>query len=307
MRIGTKYVKALNVNYEDKKDEDTENAVGEKEEQVRVKEAEQALARLWIQEEKFWCQRSSLKWLKCGDRNISFFHVSTIQRRDRDRIDMLKNADENWVQHQNQILNLSEEHYLKVFTSREKVNMDECTKSIPKRGMEDMNNKLTQQEVPCSNNKILVEINQKRNRNTLEELEKNYAQQLHYDLCNGSDLYTLPCSHFSFFDKLFHMFLTNNLFDIYVAPEYASIGMLNERSNVNLVDWLKKMVGNKNAEGVLDPKLPEKPNSKALKRVLIVALRYTDSNAQKRPKLGHIVHMLEAEESPYKEARAFLL
>ncbi|KAL4396475.1 hypothetical protein AHAS_Ahas01G0095600 [Arachis hypogaea] len=115
----------------------------------------------------------------------------------------------------------------------------------------------------------------------------------------------------------------------YVAPEYASTGMLNERSDVysfgilimevitgrnpvdysrpleqvNLVDWLKKMVGNRNAEGVLDPKLPEKPNSRALKRVLIVALRCTDSNAQKRPKMGHIVHMLEAEESPYKEDR----
>ncbi|XLU41807.1 hypothetical protein S245_036621, partial [Arachis hypogaea] len=70
---------------------------------------------------------------------------------------------------------------------------------------------------------------------------------------------------------------------------------------VNLVEWLKKMVGNRNAEEVLDPKLPEKPNSRALKRVLIIALCCTDSNAQKQPKMGHIVHMLEAEESPYKE------
>ncbi|MED6181653.1 hypothetical protein PIB30_021246 [Stylosanthes scabra] len=113
----------------------------------------------------------------------------------------------------------------------------------------------------------------------------------------------------------------------YVAPEYASTGMLNEQSDVysfgilimevitgrnpvdysrppeevNLVDWLKKMVSNRNAEGVLDPKLPEKPNTRALKRALIVALRCTDSNAQKRPKMGRIVHMLEDEESPYKE------
>ncbi|KAL2458972.1 putative serine/threonine-protein kinase [Forsythia ovata] len=78
----------------------------------------------------------------------------------------------------------------------------------------------------------------------------------------------------------------------YVAPEYASTGMLNERSDVysfgilimeiitgrnpvdysrppgevNLVDWLKTMVSNRNAEGVLDPKLAEKPSSRALKR-----------------------------------------
>lgn len=115
----------------------------------------------------------------------------------------------------------------------------------------------------------------------------------------------------------------------YVAPEYASTGMLNERSDaysfgilimeiisgrnpvdysrppeeVNLVDWLKKMVSNRNPERVLDPKLPEKPSSRALKRTLLVALRCVDPNSQKRPKMGHIVHMLEAEEFPLRDDR----
>ncbi|KAE8672600.1 putative receptor-like protein kinase [Hibiscus syriacus] len=113
----------------------------------------------------------------------------------------------------------------------------------------------------------------------------------------------------------------------YVAPEYASTGMLNERSDVysfgilimeivtgrnpvdysrppeevNLIEWLKKMVANRNPEGVLDPKLPEKPTSRPLKRALLVALRCVDPNAQKRPKMGHIIHMLETEESPSKD------
>ncbi|KAK4406666.1 putative serine/threonine-protein kinase [Sesamum angolense] len=115
----------------------------------------------------------------------------------------------------------------------------------------------------------------------------------------------------------------------YVAPEYASTGMLNERSDVysfgilimeiitgrnpvdysrppgevNLVDWLKTMVSNRNAEGVLDPKLPEKPSSRALKRTLLVALRCVDPNAQKRPKMGHVVHMLEADDFPFRDDR----
>ncbi|KAL5556988.1 hypothetical protein UlMin_039224 [Ulmus minor] len=115
----------------------------------------------------------------------------------------------------------------------------------------------------------------------------------------------------------------------YVAPEYASTGMLNERSDVysfgvlvmeiisgrkpvdysrpadeaKLVDWIKKMVSNRNSEGVLDPKLPQKPASRALKRVLLVALRCVDSNGQERPKMGHVVHMLEAEETPLKNGR----
>ncbi|CAA7392071.1 unnamed protein product [Spirodela intermedia] len=108
----------------------------------------------------------------------------------------------------------------------------------------------------------------------------------------------------------------------YVAPEYASTGMLTERSDVysfgvlvmeivsgrvpvdytrppgevNLVDWLKDLVGDRKAEQVVDPRLPQAPPPKALKRVLLVALRCVDPDAQKRPKMGHVVHMLEMDE-----------
>lgn len=65
------------------------------------------------------------------------------------------------------------------------------------------------------------------------------------------------------------------------------------------------MVANRNPELVLDQKLPEKPSSRALKRALLVALRCVDPNAQKRPKMGHVVHMLEAEESPFNVRMLF--
>ncbi|WCJ31176.1 Protein kinase superfamily protein [Euphorbia peplus] len=115
----------------------------------------------------------------------------------------------------------------------------------------------------------------------------------------------------------------------YVAPEYASTGMLNESSDVysfgvlimeiisgrnpvdyskppdevNLVDWVKKMVSERNSEGVLDPKVHEKPCSRALKKALLVAFRCVDPNAEKRPKMGHIVHMLEADDFLHKDDR----
>ncbi|XP_010422566.1 PREDICTED: probable serine/threonine-protein kinase At1g01540 [Camelina sativa] len=115
----------------------------------------------------------------------------------------------------------------------------------------------------------------------------------------------------------------------YVAPEYASTGMLNERSDiysfgvlvmeiisgrspvdysrapgeVNLVEWLKRMVTNRDAEGVLDPRMVEKPSLRSLKRTLLVALRCVDPNAQKRPKMGHIIHMLEAEDLVSRDDR----
>ncbi|PIA49232.1 hypothetical protein AQUCO_01300225v1 [Aquilegia coerulea] len=115
----------------------------------------------------------------------------------------------------------------------------------------------------------------------------------------------------------------------YVAPEYACTGMLNEKSDiysfgvlmmeiitgrnpvdhslppeeVNLVDWLKSMVGDRKSEQVVDPKLPEMPPSKSLKRVLLVALRCVDPDAQKRPKMGLVIHMLEADDSLLRTER----
>ena len=54
-------------------------------------------------------------------------------------------------------------------------------------------------------------------------------------------------------------------------------------------------------EAILDPKLPEKPSSKALKKALLVALRCVDPNSQKLPKMGHVIHMLEVDDFPYRE------
>lgn len=56
------------------------------------------------------------------------------------------------------------------------------------------------------------------------------------------------------------------------------------------------MVGSRKSEEVVDPKLPERPASKALKRLILVALKCVDPDAQKRPKMGHVIHMLESED-----------
>nr|XP_043638779.1 probable receptor-like protein kinase At2g42960 [Erigeron canadensis] len=114
----------------------------------------------------------------------------------------------------------------------------------------------------------------------------------------------------------------------YVAPEYANTGMLNEKSDiysfgvllleavtgrdpvdynrvaneVNLVEWLKMMVGQRRAEEVVDPNLDPKPSTHALKRALLVALRCVDPDSEKRPKMSQVVRMLDAD-FPYREER----
>ncbi|CAI8584570.1 unnamed protein product [Vicia faba] len=112
----------------------------------------------------------------------------------------------------------------------------------------------------------------------------------------------------------------------YVAPEYANAntGLLNEKSDVysfgvlllegitgrdpvdygrptnevNLVDWLKMMVGSRRSEEVVDPNIEVKPSTRALKRALLTALRCVDPDSEKRPKMSQVVRMLESEEYP---------
>lgn len=112
----------------------------------------------------------------------------------------------------------------------------------------------------------------------------------------------------------------------YVSPEYANTGMLNEGSDVysfgillmeiltgkspvdysrppgemNLVDWFKGMVSSRRGEEALDPRIQLQPPPRSLKRALLVCLRCIDLDTYKRPKMGQIVHMLEADEFPFR-------
>lgn len=48
---------------------------------------------LWKQAEMYWGQRSRLKWLSSGDKNSKFFHATTVQRRDRNKLQRIQDKD----------------------------------------------------------------------------------------------------------------------------------------------------------------------------------------------------------------------
>lgn len=62
----------------------------DKAEAAKLKEE---IHRSWRQEEQYWALCSRILWLKCGNKNTRFFHASTIQRRQRNRITTLLNDD----------------------------------------------------------------------------------------------------------------------------------------------------------------------------------------------------------------------
>ena len=70
---------------------------------------------------------------------------------------------------------------------------------------------------------------------------------------------------------------------------------------MNLVEWLKMMVGTRRAEEVVDPKIEPKPATRALKRALLVALRCLDPESEKRPKMSQVMRMLESDDQLFRE------
>lgn len=69
---------------------------------------------------------------------------------------------------------------------------------------------------------------------------------------------------------------------------------------MNMVDWFKGMVASRRGEELVDPLIEVQPFPRALKRALLVCLRCIDMDAHKRPKMGQIVHMLEADDFPFR-------
>ncbi|XP_072077905.1 uncharacterized protein [Arachis hypogaea] len=126
------------------KDEITklQNQEFSEQQQERIKDLKVEISQLWKKEEKYWGQRARLKWLKFGDKNTSFFHATTIQRRDLNKIERLKDAEENWITGSKDIMKLVERHFTDLFATTTKSRVEECTQIIPKKVTVEMNREL---------------------------------------------------------------------------------------------------------------------------------------------------------------------
>ncbi|KAG7558925.1 Ribonuclease H-like superfamily [Arabidopsis thaliana x Arabidopsis arenosa] len=85
-------------------------------------EEEQLLKNLDLlleQEETLWFQKSREKAIALGDRNTSFFHTSTVIRRRRNKIEMLKDGEGRWVSDKEELEKLAVEYYLKLYSLEE--------------------------------------------------------------------------------------------------------------------------------------------------------------------------------------------
>lgn len=68
-----------------------------------------------LQEEEFWALKSRLNWAAFGDRNTSFFHVSTVVRRHKNRTKCIKDAMGEWIFDEEEIKIFIRNSFLKLF------------------------------------------------------------------------------------------------------------------------------------------------------------------------------------------------
>ncbi|KAJ1424731.1 Zinc knuckle CX2CX4HX4C [Sesbania bispinosa] len=94
------------------------------------------------QESLYWAQRSRLKWLQYGDRNSKFFHASTVQRRDRNKLFRLKDSLGNWIEGQQEVENFVLDHYTEVYKSEGCEGVIECLQHVPTKVTTEMNESL---------------------------------------------------------------------------------------------------------------------------------------------------------------------
>jgi len=72
---------------------------------------------MWNQEEQFWAMRSRLNWLSWGDKNSKFFHACTVQRRQRNRISILKDANQNWQREPERLKEMTMDYFTGLYHS----------------------------------------------------------------------------------------------------------------------------------------------------------------------------------------------
>ncbi|KAF7152227.1 hypothetical protein RHSIM_Rhsim01G0161700 [Rhododendron simsii] len=102
---------------------------------------EDQLAREWEQEELYWKQKSHKKWLKLGDRNTSYFHASTVERRRRNYVSGIENEQGVWVSDQQSIATKFQKFFTNLYVSEGVHDVQQVISSIPTRITADMNNR----------------------------------------------------------------------------------------------------------------------------------------------------------------------
>jgi hypothetical protein len=132
----------------------------------RFKEVQEKHARLLVQEEDYWRQRAKMHWLKDGDMNTKFFHLSASTRQRAKKITKLMNDENTAATSQPEICEIALNYFNSLFKAKSTTHEPILALIAPKINQED-------------NDRLLRPI-------TKEEL-KEALFQMHPDKAPGPD------------------------------------------------------------------------------------------------------------------------
>ena len=69
------------------------------------------------QEEELWALKSRLNWMIFGDRNTSFYHMSAIVRRKRNKIQAIKNSVDDWLLDEREVMEHIRKSFMELYTT----------------------------------------------------------------------------------------------------------------------------------------------------------------------------------------------
>ncbi|KAK2388712.1 hypothetical protein QL285_062362 [Trifolium repens] len=151
----------------------------------RYKEIQEKHARLLVQEESYWRQRAKMHWLRDGDMNTKFFHMSASTRQRAKKIEKLVNEDNIEVTGQADLCAVALNYFDHLFKSNSTVHDPVLSLIGPKISQED-------------NEKLLAPISKEELRTALFQMHPDKAPgpdgfnpafyQHFWELC-GNDVY----------------------------------------------------------------------------------------------------------------------
>ena len=77
------------------------------------------LEKILALEEELWCMKARMNWLIQGERNTTFFHISTLNRRSQNKIVCIQNADGLWEEDVDRVKEIFLEGFAKLYSSEQ--------------------------------------------------------------------------------------------------------------------------------------------------------------------------------------------
>ncbi|KAF8393368.1 hypothetical protein HHK36_021611 [Tetracentron sinense] len=110
----------------------------------RQRDFQRELKRAWEDVEHFWETKARIDWLKAGHKNTSYFHANTIQRKQKNHIVGLEDANGAGTDNKEHVERIILDYFENIFSTTNPTNFEPITEGVISKVTPDMNKLLLQ-------------------------------------------------------------------------------------------------------------------------------------------------------------------